>query len=140
MRNDKPEGILRVTDGKVLVAEDDPQLLEFLEGVKGSLDYHLDIAKSYVSAIENLVKKKHGLYVFDYQFPRNEGCKDPEELGIRLGLRAKELYSDARVIITTGQSTKQKDEEVRSYGFIPVAKGPQSILTIIKDGLAGKLQ
>ncbi|RLC03975.1 MAG: hypothetical protein DRH90_09830 [Deltaproteobacteria bacterium] len=117
---------------KILVVDDNKNILEFLEEFIIKLDHRVDLAQSYNSALSLIEKKEYNLVLLDKNFPDNAG--NPEG-GMTLLQDIKERFPSTEVIILTGYANINTAVEAIKLGAFDYISKPFEI-----DDLSEKIE
>lgn len=90
----------------VLVVDDDPGILETIEGVLELEGYEVELARDGIEALQKVDVRVPGLIIIDIMMPRMDGYGLASELqrrGLRPGIPLIVLTADGRAAVKAAQ-------------------------------------
>ncbi len=116
-------------DIKILIVDDEKEILQLLEEFLSSFDYKIDKADGVKSAIGQIDEKDYHVVITDKNMP---GLKGGHEGGMEVLEHVKKYQADANVIMMTGYATIDSAIKAMKMGAFDYITKPIS-LTDFKD-------
>jgi len=117
--------IVRVVMHRILIVEDDSELLLLLEHVLLGADYRVDIARNVQGAMALLGKRHYDLVVSDGRLE--------DGTGMMIAERAEQ--NGIRALIITGYAFELPKEELGRYDFLLKPVRPDELLEAVERKL-----
>ncbi len=115
---------------RILVAEDNPAVREFIQRALGSAGHHVTVTMDGQQALDQLSKAPYDVLVTDIVMPNIDG--------IALALKATSLFPDLRVVMISGYAQERmRAHNIDALVHRIIAK-PFSIIEIcdaVKDAM-----
>lgn len=114
---------MAVEGAKILMVDDEIDLLELLSMTLSEKGYDVACARDGIEALKKLEKEPYNIAVVDLKMPRMDG--------IELLQRIKERYAETEVIILTGHGTIASAVEAMkmgAYGYLLKPFDPDAVL------------
>ena len=106
---------------RILVADDEKDILEMLSDFMEGLGYQVDLADTVDTAFVLMKENDYDIFLTDKNMPDNEGNK---EGGMRLLKYAKDNMPETEVIMITGYGTIESAVEAMKLGAFDYIKKP----------------
>jgi excisionase family DNA binding protein len=113
-----------VNPGKILVVDDQQEILDLLKMALSSRGYEADLAPSGIQGLKMVEAKAYDLLFLDLHLPDMAGEEVFE--------KATELAPNLHVVIMTGFSTVQSLEKILSCGPVTVLQKPFKIEQLLR--------
>ena len=111
-----------MTSPRVLVVDDDPDILEYVASFLEDSGYEVDVAARASAAMECLDRERPDAMLLDVLLPGRSGLK------LLTTLRRDPKYADLPVIVVTGNDRLLEDDCQSYLGSHDGIRGPDGVL------------
>ncbi|MFC1564006.1 response regulator [candidate division KSB1 bacterium] len=110
---------------KILIVDDDKQVLEGLKRILVSNGYFAECAENAVDALESIKKSAFDLLIIDLILPKMDG--------IELIKQINRISGQYKIIMITGHPSSKYEEEAKKLGVAAYLIKPFSIDNLIEN-------
>lgn len=117
---------------KILVADDNPDIIDLLSSRLKSKNYNVVSADSGVNALLRVIEENPDLIILDIKMPSGTG------IGVFENLKRNTKTADIPVIFITayaGKEIEEQVEEMGAYGFLAKPFDSEELMRMIRGAL-----
>lgn len=117
---------------KILVADDNPDILDLLGSRLKAKNYDVVSADSGVNALLRVIEENPDLIILDIKMPSGTG------IGVFENLKRNSKTANIPVIFITayaGKEIEEQVEEMGAYGFLPKPFDSEELMRLVRGAL-----
>ena len=111
---------------KILIADDNPDILELLQTRLKANDYDVVTADNGVNTLLKIIEEKPDLIILDIKMPSGTG------IGVYENIKRQKQVADIPVIFITAYASEEIEEQVREMGAVDFISKPFNADDLLK--------